>query len=132
MVECGSMNQLPSFSNITIWGIVIFIIMLVVGIDSVNGVIYALHFKDSLISILILVGCGFGVAGLVFAIIAIVTNNLANMKIAALCFLISCLVNIVLLVFSILRSGLYIESILQIILNVFLCYLFFVQSNGSA
>ena len=132
MVECGSMNQLPSFSNITVWGIIIFIIMFVVGANSVFGVIHALDFKDSLLSILILIGSGFGVAGLIFAILAIVQSNLAHMKVAALCFLISCLVNVVLIVFSIIRDGFFFGTILQIIFNVFLCYLFYVQSNGSS
>ena len=130
MVECGSMSQPPSFSNITVWGIVTFIIMLVVGIDSIYGVMSAIHFNDFLFSILLLVGSGFGVAGLIIAILAIVQSNGTLMKLAAFCFLISCLVHIVLLIFSIFGSGLYLGAILQIILDVFLCYLFYLQNSG--
>ena len=130
MVECGSMSDPPSFSNITVWGIVTFIIMLVVGIDSIYGVISALHFDGFLFSIILLIGSGFGVAGLIFAILAIVQNNGIHMKLAAFCFLVSCLVHIVLLIVSIFGSGIYLAAILQIILDVFLCYLFFVQNKG--
>ena len=130
MLECGSMNQPPSFSNITIWGIITLVIMLIVGIYSILGFIDALKFGNFLFSIVLLIGNGFGVAGLIFAILAIVQRNGNFMKIAALCFLVSCIVNIVVLVFSIVKFGFYYQALLEILLDVFLCYLFWVQSSG--
>ena len=130
MVECGTINEPPSFSHITVWGIITMIIMAVVGIESIYGAIDAINFKDSLLSLLLLIGSGFGVAGLIFAGLALWKSSPPLMKTSGTCFLISCLVSIAFLIFSIIKNGFYGQVILQIILDVFLCYLFFVQSNS--
>ena len=131
MVECGSIDQPPSFQNLTIWGLVTFIIMLVLGVDSIYGVIDGCHFGDSFYSILLLVGSAFGVAGLIFVILSIIQHNGTHMKMGVLCFLISCVIHVVLLVLYIIRgNGINFGSICQIALDIFLCYLFYRQSSG--
>ena len=131
MVECGTIDQPPSFTNITIWGIITFIIMLVLGISSLMGVIEGCHFNNSFYSILLLVASGFGVAGLIFVILAIIQNNGAHMKIGSLCFLVSCLINVVLFILYIAnKEDIYFANILELCLDIFLCYLFYRQSNG--
>ena len=70
MVECGAIDQPPSFSNITIWGIITYICMLIVGVTSFWGLVGAIGFKGTfLIDLLNVIGGGFGVAGLIFAIL---------------------------------------------------------------
>ena len=131
MVECGKIEEPPSVQNITVWGIVTFVIMAVLGISSIYGVIDACNFGDLLYSLLLLVGSAFGVAGLILVIFSIVQHNGAYMKTGIFCFLISCLVHIVLLIFYIIRGDSVNEgSILQIALDIFLCYLFYRQSGG--
>ena len=130
MVECGSMEQTPDINNLTVWGIVTFVIMLVLGILSIGGVIEAVNYM-SFWGILCLVGSGFGVAGLIFVILALVQKNPAHMKIGTLCFLISCIIHTVLLIIAICAGKhIYISSILQLCLDIFLCYLFYVQSKN--
>ena len=46
MVECGSIEQPPSFTNLTVWGIVTFIIMLILGVSSIMGAIEGCHFGN--------------------------------------------------------------------------------------
>ena len=136
MVECGAIDQPPSFQNLTIWGIITYICMLIIGINSIYGVIGALGFHNALIDILNLVGSGFGVAGLIFAILSIVQHNGAYMKISMTCFFICCIISLVVFVFYILKGGLTAGNILSCLLNlalsIFLCYLFYVQSKNFA
>ena len=133
MVECGSMDQPPSIQNLTIWGIVTFVIMAVLGISSIYGVMEALKF-GSFWSIIGLVGSGFGVAGLIFVLLSIFQNNSVYMKIGIFCFLVSCIINIVLFILGLLGlwgdGKFYVGSLLQLLLNLFLCYLFYRQSSG--
>ncbi len=130
-MECGTIDQPPSFQHLTIWGLVTFIIMLILGIDSIYGVIDGCHFGDGFYSVLLLVGSAFGVAGLIFVILSIIQRNGTHMKLGALCFLISVIIHVVLLILYIIRgSGINVPSILQICLDIFLCYLFYRQSNG--
>ena len=134
MVECGSIDQPPSIENITIWGVVTFVVMFIVGLSSVYGVVEALNSVLTLWSFILLAGSGFGVAGLVFVIISLIKKNPFYMKLGIFCFLISCIINIVLIVFAILKvddgNQLFISSILHIALDIFLCYLFYRQSSG--
>ena len=131
MVECGSIDQPPSFQNLTIWGIVTFVIMLVLGAMSLYGVIDGCKFGDSFYSILLLIGSLFGVAGLILVILSLIQSNGMYMKMGIVCFLISCLIHIVLLILYIIRGeGFHASTILQLLLDIFLCYLFYRQSNG--
>ena len=133
MVECGSIDQPPSIEQLTIWGIITFVIMLVVGLSSVGGVLEVLNSQITLWSFILLAGSGFGVAGLVLVIISLVKKNPLYMKMGIFCFLISCIINIVLIVLALLNvsdSHLYFSSILHIALDIFLCYLFYRQSSG--
>ena len=130
MVECGTMDQPPDINNITIWGIIIFIIMGILGLMSIGGVIESVN-NFNFFAIIALIGSGFGVAGLIFVILALYQKNPAHMKTGTLCFLISCIFHTVLLVIAICAGEhLYITSILQLCLNIFLCYLFYRQSNS--
>ena len=134
MVECGTIDQPPSVQNLTIWGIVTFVIMAVLGISSIYGVMEALKF-GSFWSIIGLVGSGFGVAGLIFVILSIVQNNPVYMKIGVFCFLVSCIINIVLFIIALIgamgnKSEFYPGSLLTLLLDLFLCYLFYRQSGG--
>ena len=133
MTECGSIDQPPSIEHVTIWGVVTFVIMLIVGLSSVYGVLEALNTILTLWSFILLAGSGFGVAGLVLVIISLIKKNPLYMKLGIVCFLISCIINIVLLVLGLLNvsdAELYKSSILHIVLDIFLCYLFYRQSSG--
>ena len=137
MVECGTIDQPPSFEKITVWGIVTFICMIIVGLSSLFGLVNALN-GFSLWDIIGIVGCVFGVAGLVFIILSIVKKNPLWMKFGFFCFLVSCLISIVLLILTIVnikgdnenKFNTFLSCSLQIAFNAFLCYLFFLQSKG--
>lgn len=133
MVECGSIESPPSFTNITIWGIVTLICMLFVGISSIYGLIGSASFgsENFFFDLINLIGSCFGVAGLIFAILSIVQKNGAHMKIGMTCYFISCLIAVVVFILSIIYWGkIEIRSILHLLLCIFLCYLFFVQSKN--
>ena len=133
MVECGAYNEPPNFQNLTVWGIVTLVIMLILGIDSIIGVTWALGFSDLLYSILILVGSGLGVAGLVLVILSIVQKNPSYMTFGIFCFLVSCIVHTVYLVFCIIRgdfSNNSTSAVAHLILDIVLCFLFFSQNKG--
>ena len=133
MVECGTIDQPPSFNNITVWGIVTFVIMAVLGVSSIMGVIEGCGFGNGFYSILLLIGSGFGVAGLIFVILSIVQKNGSHMKMGIVCFLISCIIHTVLFILYIVGGQtIYFANILQLLLDIFLCYLFYRQSNGFA
>ena len=130
-MECGTIDQPPSFQHLTIWGLITFIIMLVLGVGSIYGVIDGCKFDPFLDCILLLVASGFGVAGLIFVILSIVQQNGAYMKTGIVCFLISCIINTVMFIIHIIGGhGVSVPSILQIALDIFLCYLFYRQSHG--
>ena len=131
MVECGTIDQPPSINNITVWGIVTFVIMAVLGVSSLMGVIEGCGFGNGFYSILLLVGSGFGVAGLIFVILSLVQKNGYHMKVGIVCFLISCIIHTVLFILYLVgREKIYFANILQLLLDIFLCYLFYRQSNG--
>ena len=73
-VECGTIDSPPSFTNITVWGIITMICMLFVGVTSFLGIIYA-NFGNIFFGLINLIGSCFGFAGLIFAIISIVKKN---------------------------------------------------------
>ena len=133
MVECGSMDQPPSIQNLTIWGIVTFVIMAVLGISSIYGVMEALNFP-SFWSIIGLIGSGFGVAGLIFVVLSIFQNNGVYMKIGCFCFLVSCIISLVLFILGLIglmgEHKFHAGNLITLLLDIFLCYLFFLQSKG--
>ncbi len=133
MVECGTIESPPSFTNVTVWGIITMICMLFVGISSIYGVIGSASFgSDNFFFDLInLIGSCFGVAGLIFAILSIVQKNAAHMRIGMTCYFISCLIALVVFILSLIFWGkVEIRSIFHLLLCIFLCYLFFVQSKN--
>ena len=130
MVECGSMSSPPSFRNLTVWGIITFVIMLVIGITSINSVVPPLGFNHFFIDLLNLIGGCFGVAGLVFAILSIIQSNAAHLKISMTCYFVSCLIMLLSFILGIIYSDPNVNSILHLLLCIFLCYLFYVQSKN--
>ena len=133
MVECGSYSEPPNFQNLTVWGIVTLVIMAILGLDSIYGALWAIKFDDTLYSILILVGSGFGIAGLVLVILSLVQKNPHYMTVGIFCFLISCIIHAVYLVFCILNGDFKNNSasaILHLALDIGLCILFFLQNKG--
>ena len=133
MVECGSYSEPPNFQNLTVWGIVTLVIMAILGLDSIYGASWAIKFDDTLYSVLILIGSGFGIAGLILVILSLVLKTPHYMTIGIFCFLISCIVNTVYLVFCIIRGDFKDQSlsaILHLALDIGLCILFFLQNKG--
>ena len=132
-VECGTIDSPPSFTNITVWGIITMICMLFVGVTSFLGIIYA-NFGNIFFGLINLIGSCFGFAGLIFAIISIVKKIPAHMKVSMTCYFISCLIAAVSFVLGFLISDNKIQNILtpifHLLLGIFLCYLFFVQSKN--
>ena len=95
------------------------------------GVIEGCGFGHGFYSILLLVGSGFGVAGLIFVILSLVQKNGAHMKIGIICFLISCIIHTVLFILYLVGGEkIYFANILQLLLDIFLYYLFYRQSNS--
>ena len=130
MVECGRMEDPPNLQVITVWGIVTFVIMFVVGVGSVMGLINGSPFS-SLYSALSFIGSFIGAVGLVFIILSLVQKIANYMKTGAFCFMVSSIIHIVFFVFFLFGDAkLNFSSILQLALDIFLCYLFFVQSKG--
>ena len=135
MVECGSMKDPPSIENITVWGIITFVIMAVLGLASIYGVLNALQFW-SIWSILDLVASGFGVAGLIFVILSLVKKNPLYMKFGIICFLVNCICCLVLFLLYFINNDEEKKAekitswLLRLVLDVFLCYLFYLQSGS--
>ena len=133
MVECGSISEPPSFQNLTIWGIVTLVIMVILGIDSIYGASWALHFDHFIYSTLILVGSCFGIAGLVLVLLSLFQRIPQYMTFGIFCFLISCIVHAVYLVFCIANGDFNKDSssaIIHLCLDIFLCILFYLQNKG--
>ena len=135
MVECGSMKDPPSIENITVWGIITFVIMAVLGLASIYGVLNALQFW-SIWSILDLVASGFGVAGLIFVILSLVKKNPLYMKFGIICFLVNCICCLILFLLYFInndeekKAETITSWLLRLVLDVFLCYLFYLQSGS--
>ena len=79
----------------------------------------------------------FGIISIfVLVVLAIVQNNGAYMKIGIFCFLVSCIINIVCFIIGLIgllgdkNSHIYPSSLLTLLLDLFLCYLFYRQSSG--
>ena len=132
MVECGSMDQPPSFKNLTIWGIVTLVFMLLLGIDSIIGLISGIVNNDGFYYFLLLVGSACGIVGLILVLITVITTNGTFLWISLFFFLSSCIIHIVLLLICLIGrdEGVNLGSIFQIALDLFLSFLFYRQSGG--
>ena len=132
MVECGSIDQPPSFKNLTIWGIVTLVFMVLLGIDSIIGLISGIVNNEGFYYFFLLIGSACGIVGLILVLITIITTNGTFMWFGLFCFFSSCIIHIVLLIICLIGrdEGVNLVSIFQIVLDIFLSYLFFRQSNG--
>ena len=132
MVECGNIDTPPSRSNMTIWGIVEFIIMIFIGVSCALNVINALGYSMSFWGIIWFVGNGFGVAGLVFVILGLFFTGGYHFKIGMICFFISILIAIVYIVITILRvegREFYFSTAVYLCLDIFMAYVLWRQSG---
>ena len=131
MVECGSYKEPPNFQNLTIWGIVTLVIMVILGIDSIYGAIWSLGFGDALYSILVLIGSCFGIAGLILVILSLVQKNPQYMTYGIFCFLISCIIHTVYFIICLIRGDhLNVGAVIHLIFDICLCVLFYFQNKG--
>ena len=128
-MECGDIHEPPSRSKVTIWCIVELVIMAILGINCIYGFAENASLK-SVWQIIGLIANGFGVAGLIFVILAIWQENGAFMKIGTLCFAVTLIISIVLFIVSLFSGNVSGSSLVHFILNCFLCYVFWIQSGG--
>ena len=127
-VECGNIEEPPSRSKVTVWCIVELVVMAIIGVNCIYG--FAENAKlGSLWNILALVGNGFGIAGLIFVILSLWKENGGLMKTGTICFAIALIINIVIFVFFLIDGNINFSSIAHFALDVFLCYVFWVQSG---
>ena len=105
--------------------------MVICGVDSIYGVGWALGFNDSIYSLLVLIGCCFGIAGLVLVILSLVQKNPQYMTYGIFCFLVSCIIQTVYFIVCLVRGGhLNASAIISLILDILLCVLFYFQNKG--
>ena len=130
-VECGDYKEPPSRAKITVWCIVELILMAVIGLNCLYGFFEAFDMQF-IQSIIFLVGNGFGIAGLGFVIFGLWKENGAFMKTGTFCFAIALIISIVIFIWRLFfdNSKLTGSSIVHLVLDCFLCYLFWVQSGG--
>ena len=128
-MECGDIHEPPSRSKVTIWCIVELVLMAIIGINCIYGFAEAMK-MEFLWAIIFLVGNGFGIAGLVFVILAIWKENGAFMKIGTLCFAIALIISIVIFILNLINGHVSGSSIIHFIIDCFLCYVFWIQSGG--
>ena len=127
-MECGSIEQPPSRTQVTIWCIVELVVMAILGINCIYGFAEnaGLH---SIWDIIGLVANGFGIAGLIFVCLGLWQENGGFMKIGTLCFAVTLIISIVLFIISLFDGHTSGSSIIHFILNCFLCYVFWIQSG---
>ena len=129
MIQCGSIDTPPSRSNITIWGIVELVIMFVIGILCLIDFFNLFSTEIGVRSIISIVGDGFGIAGLVFIILALWLGSGGHFKTGILCFLVSILITLVVIVWGLISGGsIGIRTILTVAFDVFLAYVLWRQS----
>ena len=76
-----------------------------------------------------LVANGFAIAGIIFIFISMWKENGSFMKLGVLCLAVTVIISLVIFIIS-LFSKVNGSSIIHLILNCFLCYLFWIQSAG--
>ena len=127
-MECGDYHQPPSKSKITIWGIVELVLLVLLFINCIYG--FAENSGlNSFWDFNGLVANGFAIAGIIFIIISICKENGSFMKLGVLCLAVTVIISFVIFIIS-LFSKVNGSSIIHLILNCFLCYLFWIQSSG--
>ena len=131
-MECGDYHEAPSRAKVTIWCIVELVLMAIIGLNCLYGFAEAARLNNFFYCIILLVGNGFGIAGLIFVILGIWKENGGFMKTGTMCFVIALIINIVVFILNLLFGDHYItfSSIIHFILDCFLCYLFWIQSGG--
>ena len=130
MVECGNIYTPPSRSNMTIWGIVELVVMVLIGVSCLLNVLHTLGSHIDTLSIIWFVGNGFGVAGLVFVILGLFFTGVYHFRIGMICFFISIIIAIVYIVFQILSGyEIYFATIVYLCLDIFMAYVLWVQSG---
>ena len=127
-MECGNISDPPSRSKTTIWCIVELVIMGIVGINCIYGFFDCMAL-EGMLSLIGLIGNGFGVAGLIFVSLALWKENGAFMKIGILCYAVCLIMSIVIFVFT-LFSGVRGSSIIHFIFDLILCIIFWMQSGN--
>ncbi len=128
-MECGDIHEPPSRSRVTIWCIVELVIMAFLGINCIYGFAESAG-SSGVWAIIGLVANGFGIAGLIFVILAIWMENGSYMKIGTLCFAVTLIISIVLFIVNLINGHTSGSLIIHFILNCFLCYVFWIQSGG--
>ena len=127
-MECGNISDPPSKSKKTIWCIVELVIMAIVGLNCIYGFFDCMAL-EGILSLIGLIGNGFGIAGLILVSLGLWKENGAFMKIGILCYAVCLVMNIVVLVFT-LFSGVRGSSIIHFIFDIFLCVIFWMQSGN--
>ena len=127
-MECGNISDPPSRSKRTIWCIVELVIMGIVGLNCLFGFFDCARIGGFL-SLLGIIGNGFGIAGLLFVCFALWKENGAFMKIGILCYAVCLIMGIVVFVFT-LFHGVSGSSIIHVIFDVILCIIFWMQSGN--
>ena len=132
MVECGNIDTPPSRSNMTIWGIVELVIMILIGVSCAFNVMDAISYRMNVWNIVWFVGNAFGVAGLIFVILGLFFTGGYHFRIGMICFFVSIIIAIIYLVITILHVGqreIYFSTIVYLCLDIFMAYVLWRQSG---
>ena len=127
-MECGNISDPPSKSKKTIWCIVELVIMAIVGLNCIYGFFDCMAL-EGILSLIGLIGNGFGIAGLILVSLGLWKENGTFMKIGILCYAVCLVMSIVVFVFT-LFSGVRVSSIIHFIFDIFLCVIFWMQSGN--
>ena len=130
MVKCGTIDQPASISNITIWGIVTFVIMAAVGVSSFIGFFKGCLFEDEYYSLMLFLGSMSGIAALILVILSLNNKNANYMKMGSFWFFVSCGVHTLLFSLCIVKGKeIIITNISQLLLDTISWLLFERQSK---
>ena len=133
MVKCGTIREPASIDNLTIWGIFIFVIMAVLGVNSLICFIEGCKFEDYFGSIWLLLGSGFVIAGLFFEFLSLNQESAPYMRISSLLLGFSLIGNTIAFICCYYYSKkIYINKFSQLLLAIFLSCLFFKHSKHSS
>ena len=129
MIECGNIDTPPSRSNITVWGLVEFIVMCIIGIFCLIDFFNVFYTQITVRSIIAIVGDAFGIAGLVFIILGLWLSNSSHFRTGILCFLVSIIITLVTIVWGLISgASISFQTILVVAFDVFLAYVLWRQS----
>ena len=129
MIECGNIETPPSRTSITIWGLVEFIIMCIIGIFCLIDFFNVFYTDITVRSIIAIVGDAFGIAGLVFVILGLWMSNTNHFRTGILCFLVSIIITLVVIVWGLISGASFtLRIVLEVAFDVFLAYVLWRQS----